>query len=563
MSPMRQAVLVALLVAFALLLTLCTGSTPDDAELADGVERASAEGPDAAMQVDAGVADATDGAARADAATLEGSADTAARGPGPVTFHVVDRGGRPLPGVPLVLTRRRAGAPPEGVLAPTGPDGSAVVPDVLLGRDEVQLMVAIDPLKSGMSDAGGTPVTVVDANPMTLRHALARPARYHFVDAETGLALDVQRATAYDDLRKRDVSDDETRTLTVYDTEDTAGYSAFRTQVAPPEGYVYWDAQLWSQPLSAYAHDLDVVVPLRRAVDVRLTVLAHDGAPAAEAVVYAFRIGSTSKRRPATLRDGFGTLHVQGVPFFRREAITFHVGIPGTTAERRLRLRMGVDPSEPLVGTVQLPEPMPALGPGAEGGGSIGLGGHGSGAYFRGRFAGERGRAEVRVLRHDGSPAVGATVRVERRSAVTDEDGVARLANIPVGEHPVLVEQRGLLPITDTITIARGRVTRRALREGPGATVRLEVVDDRGEPLPYARFAATVPGERVQYIDEHEGVQRVDRYVDHDGRRTLERLDPRTRTVRVHWASRSTTVEVELRHGQRLPVRVVLPAPGR
>ena len=113
---------------------------------------------------------------------------------------------------------------------------------------------------------------------------------------------------------------------------------------------------------------------------------------------------------------------------------------------------------------------------------------------------------------------------------------------------------------TGTITVSKARTAKQELREGLGATIRLEVVDDLGKPLPYARFVTRIPNESAQYIDERDGIQRIDRFVDHRGRRTLERVDPRVEQIRIYWASRSKIVPVELSDGKRVPLRVVLPS---
>ncbi|MDJ0973260.1 MAG: hypothetical protein QNJ98_02210 [Planctomycetota bacterium] len=557
MSPLRQVVLAGLLAVAALILVFFTGTRPDDADLADDRRTESSMGPEAAMRIEAAEEEQAADPSEQPVAALEGTGSAASAKPQRVTIRVVDRGGEPIPGAMLLVARHRDGQLDGLTHTTTEDDGRHGFDDIVLGSDTVQVQSASDSLTKAIL----TPPIPITSEVQTVRAEQVRRVRRRYVDAETGRPLEVARAVAKDELRGGGDAEAWVDVLAGYHLEDHTGWSSFRTRVSPPDGHVYWDDDLWSQALSAYANELDVVVPLRQTVDVRLTVLAYDGSPASDAKVHEFRIGSKSKLRPESMRDGFGTVHVKGVPFFRRELITFRIGIPDTTAERTLELRMGTDASQPLTGSVQLPEPDPTMGEAPFTNSRIGIGGGGRSGSFRTRGGGPRGHAEVRVTRHDGTPVVGGKVRIGYKSAITNARGVAVIKDLRVGEHPVKVTQRGLLFTTGTVTVTAGVTEALALQEGKGATVVLEVVDDLGEPLPFARFVAQVKGERVSYIDEQKGVQRVDRYVDHRGRRTITRIDPRVTEIRVYWASRSKKVPVSVSEGKRLPLRVVLPAP--
>ncbi len=93
------------------------------------------------------------------------------------------------------------------------------------------------------------------------------------------------------------------------------------------------------------------------------------------------------------------------------------------------------------------------------------------------------------------------------------------------------------------------------LSEHDGVRRELEVVDENGEPLPFARIELWP--ERSGWIDVRDGVQRLDRFTDHQGRRTLARMSRRIKDVTVSWGSRWATVDVgEAKTGT---LRIVLP----
>jgi hypothetical protein len=92
------------------------------------------------------------------------------------------------------------------------------------------------------------------------------------------------------------------------------------------------------------------------------------------------------------------------------------------------------------------------------------------------------------------------------------------------------------------------------LREPFGGTLDLVVTDGNGDPRPSARFQVT--GARV--FDVVDGVQRLDRYVDARGRRTLARVEPGDVTVTATWGSHRGTAQVTVRDRERRTVRLVL-----
>jgi len=157
---------------------------------------------------------------------------------------------------------------------------------------------------------------------------------------------------------------------------------------------------------------------------------------------------------------------------------------------------------------------------------------------------GPKGRIEVRVWRHNGDPAVGARVGAGRKYATTDARGRAVLEEIQPGTHRVYVTQIGLLDIVKSVDVVANQTTELEVRESKGRERDLLVVDENGDPLPYASFQLSRGKYREDWIDEHDGVQRLDRFTDHEGRRTLARMDPRVTKITVSWGSRKTTVDI-------------------
>ena len=559
MSRRRAVILTGCLLAAGLVAFLLASSDPFGANAPEDTPGAEDPKLEDAMRA-SGPEDAGGDEPELARAALEGSRNDAAASGRSVAVTVVDRGGRPMAEMRVQLDRYLDGKKESGTSGITDEDGLVRFHDVRLGHARVSVYSGHSSIYNGIVAKD----VLVTKSSTVITAQRARHVRRKFVDAETGRALKVETAQCWDDvLGSRVYVRTPASELRAYDLEDRAGRSAFRTTVVAPPGYVAWDRELWSQPLSEYAHSCEVTVPLRREAIVRLAVLAHDGTPAEDAVIgMASVAGKNLSVSSETMRDGFGTLHVKGIPFFRREPVAFWVHIPGTTAFKWFYAPLPSHVGVALEGTIRLPKPEPLDDEfeGPENNSTIGIGGGGAGGAFRGRTAGKRGRAEVRVLRHDGAPAVGARVKIRHFMSRTDARGVARFDAVPAGKSKVVIEQRGLLPTAGEIEITGGALARAELREGLGATIDLQVVDDRGEPLPFARFVFLVPGSRAQYIDEQGGVQRIDRYVDHRGRRTLTRVDPAVQSIKVYWASRVREVALKLSHGKRTPVRVALSA---
>ncbi len=156
-----------------------------------------------------------------------------------------------------------------------------------------------------------------------------------------------------------------------------------------------------------------------------------------------------------------------------------------------------------------------------------------------------RGAIVLQVLRHNGEPAVGANVRVAGgKSKSTDKRGRVQFDDLKAMRLTVRVRQIGLLDIVECVDVVAHQTTWFKLQEPKGLHRDLVVVDEQGEPLPYAQFEISRIEHVTPWIDEHAGVQRLDRFTDHLGRRTITRVDRRMKQIVVTWGSRKTTVDI-------------------
>ena len=172
---------------------------------------------------------------------------------------------------------------------------------------------------------------------------------------------------------------------------------------------------------------------------------------------------------------------------------------------------------------------------------------------FEGQPFASREAASVRVtvLDHEGRPVKAATIR----QVDTDADGKALLTGLRPGRTLLVATAYGRLPMSGTIELTPGGSHELTLREPVGARLDVLVVDEEGRPRP----SASVHVERGSAFDvDDEGVQRMDPYTDHRGRRSFARVTPDRVVVRARWGSRSGGTEVSLEDGRRRQVRVVV-----
>jgi len=378
-----------------------------------------------------------------------------------------------------------------------------------------------------------------------------RPMTIHVVDAETGDPVEpsqlVPHSEPLGEITRPSVGQYRHFVL-------APRHASGQLKIAPKSGWIAWDGVSWNLPRSAYADELEVVAPMRREVPVRVTVLDHKGDISSNAEIVSFQIAGKT-RHPEWSSDAYGTRLVDGVPYFRGERLTVTAEIANTTARESASIVLGPHPDQAVDLQIRLPKPLP-LRQGA----FSGRGGHRdcfrTGCGSRKRALSAKGRIAVRVWRHNGDPAVSARVHAGRRYANTDARGRAVLEGVHPGKHRLYVTQTGLLDIAASVEVVANKTTELDVQESKGRRRDLVVVDENGEPLPYASFQLSRGKYRDDWIDEHDGVQRLDAFTDHEGRRTLARMDPRVTTITVTWGSRKATVD--LGKGVTGELRVVL-----
>src|SRR6185503_2300122 len=122
----------------------------------------------------------------------------------------------------------------------------------------------------------------------------------------------------------------------------------------------------------------------------------------------------------------------------------------------------------------------------------------------------------------------------------------------PLGALSFGFDAPGRFAATAEVQVAVDRENEVTLREPRGARLEVLVTDEQGNPRPCARL--TVSGKVFDVVD---GVQRVDLFTDHLGRRTLERVEPGVRTVSALWGSRRGSQEVDLADGETRRLTIV------
>jgi hypothetical protein len=330
-------------------------------------------------------------------------------------------------------------------------------------------------------------------------------------------------------------------------------------------GYVAWDPSVWRAGISRYTDRLLLVQPLRREARVEVHAEEYDGTPARGAYVSQLTIAGRTLRNELGDRQVYaGRCRLAGVPYFRAEEVSvqverLHLAVDCDVEEEEPGLPYDIargqgtlprDPDALLLLTARFPRASRS-----------GFGGRGGGrSLFSSRCGKPRqrlptGRVVATVLRRDGSPAAGALVRIRGLYARADLRGEATLEHVAIGEHELGLRETGLVPTTCAVAVAAGRTTRVTLREAAGATVHVRVVDGEGEGLPYAILDLPPAPE---WVDLHEGVQRLDPFTDVEGRRTLRRMPIQRRRLAATYGSRTGSVELDLRDGAAQTVTITI-----
>lgn len=475
------------------------------------------------------------------------------RTPRGVRVVVRSKAGIRVPGAGVVASWPGENDTPHAVEEETAADGSVFLPDVPLdGSARVRVRAS----------AQDEPATATDELQVTAPELV--------VTIDRGLPLHVR---CVDDLTGRELRDAVVGGVMPRPTSDEGlpdgdGWvlalvgpnrkDTVRFRVDAPPGFVAWDRTRVLTSVGAWTRELEIVYPLRHEVDVRVSVLDHEGVPESRADIGAFHIAGKRSSARGTERLGPGAFRLRGVPFFRTAVLTVSVvtSTPDHESGIRKSVRLGAHPSDRVELQVTLPPPGAAQ---ATNNCTIGLGPGGAGGAFGGRRRrSPSGDALLEVLRHDGSPASNVRVQVGGQTVRTDAEGLVRVVNLPVRSHRVVVHAIGLLPLEGTLHVEAGRVVELTLREPGGGALDVHVTDAEGEPLPFATIHLRTPS-RGAWVDEQGGRQRVDPFTDHLGFRRLERVEAGVVEVRADWGGRQVRTKVVVRESRVTPVALVLP----
>jgi hypothetical protein len=295
-----------------------------------------------------------------------------------------------------------------------------------------------------------------------------------------------------------------------------------------------------------------------------LKVLAHDGKPEPDALVTAFTSAgeATEPDELSADEDGVVTLPLR---FFRGDPLS--VEVERHLRENRIlcaRWEGSLPPRhvDAMDAEVTLPPPDEAIefddfkGPADNS--AIGI------ARPDPPPPDERGTLEVRAVRWTGEPAAGADIdltygtdKVRWHFARLDADGIARFEAIAAGAWNVVVAGPGLLRTRAEAQVPNGTVVRITLTEPTPGAASVRVVDPEGTPIPFALLALTAQdGFPVDWHEISDGVQRVDRFTDHDGTRRLPHLPPGPLRVRARYGGRSGEATCEIVAGEIASVTV-------
>ncbi len=343
-------------------------------------------------------------------------------------------------------------------------------------------------------------------------------------------------------------------------TTDPGG---FQVEADPPAGYaLLYPRMVVNVPVSRFAAQLRLVIPLRREVPWRVRVVDADDRPVAGAAVVLAMLGGMTLRPRATSGAGDAEIAVHGIPFLRGETLAVLVALEeGDYVWGAMSDRVQLcEPNSPLVTVVRLPrDPVRRAGEGGIGGAAGGAFGGRRGGHRNLRGGGHRPTASVvvHVMRRNGAPAAGARVRlVPGADAYTDAAGDARFDGLNGGSYVVHVAEAGFVPAAASVTVGPAGTARVDIVEPTGRSLEVRVVDEQGDPLPFATVEALVLagyGDWVGHIEVSDDLQDLvarESYrlpydatalyvTDAQGLLTLRRLPPGQVRLRAWFGSRS------------------------
>lgn len=172
--------------------------------------------------------------------------------------------------------------------------------------------------------------------------------------------------------------------------------------------------------------------------------------------------------------------------------------------------------------------------------------------------------ATIHVRRRNGCPATSARVRFLDDSTLVNTDDQGRVyVRRPMGEHEtlrILLVEPGM--VQTQISLGGHTDVRKAilLKEGLGGDVLVHVLDEDGDDLSFARLWLHTATHNVPtcWEDEAAGIQRIDHFTDHRGRRLYRHVDPGRATVQAVWGDRYGKAAVDVIEGRTAEVQIVL-----
>jgi hypothetical protein len=487
----------------------------------------------------------------------------------------------------------------RGAQAPRGIDG----PGVLAAKPgtPAHAEIAAEP-----ADAVATATPAVDAPPSTPQRTI--PARVDVVDAETGRPVAGARWRFETDGIEPDEwrASGETKPLRVAVALEPIEVGIV---VVPPAGWALWERAPKTVKLSGVASSLWIVQPLRREAKVTLTALDSNGKPIEGGLgVHVSGLAIEGVRQEATERPGVTRL--RGVPWVSGAGIlveltaTFHANGANDSTDRVLgdvpvfSFTYRAHSAQGLIALdvrddTELTVPVPNAAGDTPGSPNVKgfltliadshsiqfgvatsvrfiAGGNGAIHPFEIQFTDAQlpprplvGRVRAEIRRADGRAAAGIPCRVSDSVAVTDTNGVATIDDLPVGHYPLTSDDPAIRLEESTIDVVADVETVVVVRERPGATLDVTVVNERGLPWPTARIVIR-PGVPQSLADlDEDGVQRVDFFTDAYGARTIHSVEPGEFIVTAFVpgidAERSANEVVVVASGQHVPVRFVVP----
>ncbi|MDJ0973261.1 MAG: hypothetical protein QNJ98_02215 [Planctomycetota bacterium] len=451
--------------------------------------------------------------------------------------------------------------------------------------------------------AGNEASVVVEGPDVRLVIAHGMPLRLVEQSASTGSTLALAPWTVSPHVGQ--TQKPELRPLPVIAARATPGAQhRLRVHVSERTGYVpepKLDMNAWISPL---ARELIAFVPQRPEAEVMLTL--PDGVPMRSGKDWSvkYKVDGRSRGKASAHRDGFGRVTIRGVPFLPGQQVWLggrvkdygHLSAVG---------RFGSDARDPIVLEAVWKPAVPARVAAARAAKDaakldamrlelekkvaqirINIAETQAGALRLEAVTGSQGRlrlvdgngavqelligretphdetqgkVKLLVRRPDGTPAAGAWAQVGVKGATLSDRGTALVDRLHPGSYAVRVMGAGAT-FADKVVVVAGETTTLELNAPVGGEVDVEVVDEEGRGLPFAKVYLKQES-TLAHADVTGDVQRIDPYTDHLGRRTLHGVERGEVEVTAVYGARKASVKVQVRDKESTLARIVLAVP--